>query len=421
MGEVFGNRNFRKLFFSNLFSGFGQGMTMIGISWYLVESTGTASLLGSTMLISSILTLLVGPYTGTLIDRFSRKAILQIEQLGGFAVLAVLAAWGFWGTYQEWMMVLIFLATTFMFQVHEPTQAAFVQEAFDQKHYNAINSLLEIENQTALVLAGGFAGLLLGKFGLHVVLLLNALTYFIAFLMLSGIDYVFTLEKQAEKSSRTSWVELFSQSWIYIRERRGFLIFGVSALMPFIAVLLVNLLNPVFVSQTLGEDVKIFSLGEVTYSIGAVLAGMLIALISRKFGAFSTMVFHYLLMAIVLVLTVALPKGWIFVLLSAFLGWCNVSTRLIRQTIYMELLPNRLMGRVMSFFRSIGTLIRLLLLALFTVMIDATGAAAGFLVLASLILCATVGIVVSMPILMRQVATPDTLADQGTVEQVHKT
>lgn len=184
MGEVFGNRNFRKLFFSNLFSGFGQGMTMIGISWYLVESTGTASLLGSTMLISSILTLLIGPYTGTLIDRFSRKAILQIEQLGGFTVLAVLAAWGFWGTYQEWMMVLIFLATTFMFQVHEPTQAAFVQEAFDQKHYYAINSLLEIENQTVLVLAGAFTGLLLGKFGLHVVLLLNALTYFIAFLML---------------------------------------------------------------------------------------------------------------------------------------------------------------------------------------------------------------------------------------------
>ena len=63
VGEIFRNRNFCRLFFSNLFSGFGQGMTMIGISWYLVESTGSASLLGSTMLLSSILTLLVGPYS----------------------------------------------------------------------------------------------------------------------------------------------------------------------------------------------------------------------------------------------------------------------------------------------------------------------------------------------------------------------
>jgi hypothetical protein len=47
MSEVFGNRNFRKLFFGNLFSSCGQGMTMIGIAWYLVQTTGTAKLLGS--------------------------------------------------------------------------------------------------------------------------------------------------------------------------------------------------------------------------------------------------------------------------------------------------------------------------------------------------------------------------------------
>lgn len=403
--KVFRNHNFCKLFFSNLFSGFGQGMTMIGISWYLVESTGSASLLGSTMLISSILTLLIGPYTGTFIDRYSRKTILQIEQLGGFTVLALLAAWGFWGDYQEWMLILIYLSATFMFQLHEPTQAAFVQETFDQKHYKAINSLLEIENQTALVLAGAFAGYLLGPFGLHVVLLLNALTYFIAFLLLTKLDYVFTLKKQVEASPRTSWMEQFYQSWVYIRERRGFLIFGVAALIPFIAVMLINLLNPIFVSQSLGEDVKIYSLGEVTYSIGAVVAGFIFTWISQKVGSFFYMVFNYLLMAVVLVLTVSLPQGWIFVLLSTFIGWCNVSTRLTRQTLYMDLLPNRFMGRVMSFFRSVGTLIRLMMLALFTFMLDSTGATVGFLIVASLLAIATLGIVVSMPVLMRQLGS----------------
>ncbi|MGG4495385.1 MFS transporter [Brevibacillus reuszeri] len=416
MGEVFRNRNFRRLFFSNLFSGFGQGMTMIGISWYLVESTGSASLLGSTMLLSSILTLLVGPYSGTLIDRFSRKAILQIEQLGGFVVLALLAVWGFWGSYHEWMLVLLYMATLFMFQIHEPAQAAFVQETFTPKHYKAINSLLEIENQTALVLAGGFAGMILGKFGLHVVLLFNALTYLIAFLMLSGIDYVFTLGNQAEKSPRRSWVEQFYQSWVYIRERRGFMIFGVSALVPFIAVMLANLLNPIFVSQVLREDVKIYSLGEVTYSIGAVGAGIMLAWFSRKLGAFSYMVLNYVFMAIVFVLTIAIPNGWVFVLLSAFIGWCNVSTRLIRQTLYMELLPNRYMGRVMSFFKSIGTLMRLTLLALFTAMLESTGAQVGYVVLASFLILAALGILFSMRLLMRQVDKAETMTGQGSAE-----
>lgn len=42
MKEVFFDRNVQKLFFANLFSGFGQGMTMIGISWHLVTETGSA-------------------------------------------------------------------------------------------------------------------------------------------------------------------------------------------------------------------------------------------------------------------------------------------------------------------------------------------------------------------------------------------
>lgn len=160
----------------------------------------------------------------------------------------------------------------------------------------------------------------------------------------------------------SNWIAHFHQSWVYIKEKRGFLIFGVSALMPFMAVLLVNLLNPLFVSQNLGGEVMIDSFAEVTYSIGGLLAGMLITCLSRKSGPFPYMVFHYILMAIALVLTVVIPQGWSFVLLSAFIGWCNVSTRLIRQTLYRELLPNRVIGKVVSFFRSVGTLIRLLLL-----------------------------------------------------------
>nr|WP_276531884.1 MFS transporter [Brevibacillus invocatus] len=169
--EVFRNRNFRKLFFSNLFSGSGQGMTMIGISWYLVESTGSASLLGSTMLISSILTLLMGPNLGTWIDRFSRKTILQMEQLGD---VRFYPSWLF-GVFGECITngcwLLFFFATTCMSQIHEPTLTAFVQETFDQKHYKTINSLLEVQNQIALVLAGAFAGMLLDKYGLHLVIL----------------------------------------------------------------------------------------------------------------------------------------------------------------------------------------------------------------------------------------------------------
>jgi len=213
MKEVFAHAEFRKLFFSNLFSGFGQGMTMIGIAWYLVETTGSAQLLGSTMFTSAVLMFFIGPYIGTLIDRFSRKKMLLIENLIGFAVLGSLAAWGFWGPYAEWMLIAIYLVTTFIYQIHYPAQSALVQEGFEARHYDSINSLLEIEGQTASVLAGGVTGVLLNSYGLHIVILFNALTYLFAFGLLSTMKYTFTLEGEARANRGVTWLGQLGQSW----------------------------------------------------------------------------------------------------------------------------------------------------------------------------------------------------------------
>lgn len=362
MKEVFAHPEFRKLFFSNLFSGFGQGMTMIGIAWYLVETTGSAQLLGSTMFTSAVLMFFIGPYIGTLIDRFSRKKMLLIENVIGFTVLGALGVWGFFGAYAEWMLIAIYLVTTFMYQIHYPAQSALVQEGFEPRHYNSINSLLEIEGQTASVLAGGIAGLLLNSYGLHIVILFNALTYLFAFGLLSTMKYTFTLEGEAKANRGVTWLGQLGQSWRYIRERRGFLIFGISALMPFIAIMASNLLKPVYVSQTLKADVSIFSFGEMAYAIGAVAAGVLVSVVVAKFGQLSSMVGSTLLFAVVIVAMVALPYGWALVASYMVYGWCNASVRLIRQSLYMTVVPKHLMGRVMSFFNSVGMMMRLVLI-----------------------------------------------------------
>lgn len=396
MKEVFSNAQFRKLFFSNLFSGFGQGMTMIGIAWYLVETTGSAQLLGSTMFSSAVLMFFIGPYIGTLIDRFSRKSMLLVENLIGFLVLGAMGVWGFFGPYAEWMLIAIYFVTTFIYQVHYPAQSALVQESFEPRHYNSINNLLEIEGQTASVLAGGVAGFLLHAYGLHVVILFDALTYLFAFGLLSTMKYTFTLDMVAKANQGVGWLGQLGQSWRYIREKRGFLVFGISALMPFIAIMASNLLQPVYVSQTLQADVSIFALSEMAYAIGAVAAGVLVSIVAAKVGQLSAIASNTLLFAIVIAAMVSLPYGWVLVASNMVYGWCNASVRLIRQSLYMTIVPKQFMGRVMSFFNSIGMMMRLVLIGLFTLMIDQTGAGAGYVIVAGLLLLAAAGLAATM-------------------------
>lgn len=400
MWEVFGQRGFRKIFISNLFSGFGQGMSMIGISWYLVNHSGSAHVLGTTMFVSSILMFLIGPYLGTLIDRFSRKILLLLVNGLGFVVLTFCAIWGYSLPYENWMLILIFMVTVLINQIHYPTQSALVQESFDDRHYNHINSLLEIESQTASVLAGGIAGIILGQFGLPVVLLFDGLTYLFAVGLLSTLEYRFTLGHHVKANAGKNWWRQLHDSWLFIREKPGFLLFGITAMLPFVAVMVGNLLAPVWVNQTLHADVIIFSTHEMTYAIGAVAAGFLVMQMTNRWGAFASMVGNMLVFALVLGLIVALPYGWMFVFLTTFIGWGNASVRLIRQNVYMCIVPKQHMGRVLSFFQSIGLLLRLPLLGLFTVLIDSTGAGTGYIVLAILVLLGAVGCYNSMRLIL---------------------
>lgn len=417
MKEVFFDRNVQKLFFANLFSGFGQGMTMIGISWHLVTETGSAKPLGTTMFVSAILMVLLGPYIGTRIDRFSRKVILLVENAVGFGLLFALALWGFSAPYEEWMLIALFLVTTLIFQVHYPTQSALVQERFAERHYPAINSLLEIETQTASVLAGGAAGLMLGWYGLPVVLLFDALTYLFAFVLISRMEYVFTLEKHVRENADAGWLVQFAQSWRYIKEKRGFLLFGVSVFMPFIAVMVSNLLAPVFVDQTLQADAFIYSLAEMTYAIGAVAAGFLIAGMTKRFGEVRSLVGNTLLFAAALIAVVAFPYGWAFVALQTLFGWCNASVRLIRQNLYMVIVPKHLMGRVLSFFQMVGLMMRLALIGLFTLILDDTGAGAGYLILAGLLVLAAWGASVTIRLLLPSPVQPDAPSPEKVVHR----
>ncbi|MGC5325701.1 MFS transporter [Brevibacillus sp. SYSU BS000544] len=400
MKEVFRQPDFQKLFYSNLFSGFGVGMSMIGISWHLVKESGSAQVLGSTMFISAVLSFFIVPYIGTLIDRYSRKNILLQINAAGFIVIGLCALWGYTADYNQWMLIGVFLVTNLIMQVHYPTQSALVQESFADRHYNSINSLLEIESQTASVLAGGISGIILESMGLPFVLLFDALTYLFAFFLLSRMNYTFTLNKRNQANGRKNWLHQLGDSWIFVREKKGFVLFGITAFLPFVAVMVGNLLAPVFVSQTLKADVIIFSAHEMTYAIGAVAAGFLIIRLSEKVGNMRAMIANMMLFALTLVCIVALPYGWMFVFLTTFLGWGNASVRLVRQNLYMRMVPKEHMGRVLSFFQSIGMLMRLLLLGLFTVLVDWTGAGTGYLILAVLVFAGAIGCYYSMRILL---------------------
>ncbi|MEW9502952.1 MFS transporter [Jeotgalibacillus marinus] len=391
MSEIFTNNTLRTLILANLFSSVGKGMVLIGISWNIVESTGTASPLGITILFSTAIMILIGPYIGIYIDKYSRKKILLTANFSGAVILSFFSLWGiFWGSYSTSVLTIIYVVSMVIRQIYFPAQYALVQETFKPKKYQKINSVLEVQNQVVKVMAGVFAVFILVQYSLHTVFIITSITYLIAFLLLIPLKYSFTVNED-KKTKKNSYKEL-TKGLKFIINMKGFIIFGLSVFTPFVVFMVGNLLAPAFVNIDLQENVSVFSSGEITYALGAVLAGILVTRILTKICKFTFLITNITLFSISLIGMVLILKGWAFVLVYLFMGWTVSSTRLISQTIFMEIVPKNLMGRVMITLDLLSLVIRVILIAIFTISIDIVGAGSGYLILSVLLFGAAMGI-----------------------------
>ena len=150
------------LFVANIISGFAQGISMIAIPWYFADILGMGSSYNKSYALLTFISLFWGLYSGTLIDKFSRKNLFLISNLCCAIFIGSIASYGMIYGETPWFLVLaVFGITMFHYNIHYPNLYAFGQEISEPKNYGKLNAYIEIQGQSTSILAGGFAAILL--------------------------------------------------------------------------------------------------------------------------------------------------------------------------------------------------------------------------------------------------------------------
>ncbi|AJD89688.1 hypothetical protein JMA_03710 [Jeotgalibacillus malaysiensis] len=139
--------------------------------------------------------------------------------------------------------------------------------------------------------------------------------------------------------------------------------------MPFIGVMVTNYLFPVYLADVLETSGSMYGIQSMIYAIGAVTAGMIVPFIAAKWGVGKTIIYCMVIYtaAISVILFANIP---LYLALMFFIAIGNSGTRVARNTFMMDQIPNEIIGRVDGLFRSIGLLLRIVLLAIFTGMVS---------------------------------------------------
>lgn len=366
----------RRLLAANLTSSIGSGITIIAVPWLLVNRPGGSQIFGWATVLTTLAIFLFAPYYGAWVDRHSRKTMLLLgEAFGATATLTMALSGFFLGGYATWQLVAVYFCGMFYYTLHYPAKFAFVQQIFPREHYQSLTSMMEIQGQTASMLAGGLASLLLDRVELSTILLLDAGTYAVSYWLQSGIPYEPTHQhgRDPAAAAPNAWSAV-GEAWAWLRGRPMLSVFLLCSFVPFLGIMVGNYLFPIYVSHTLHASPAVYGRGEMIFAIGALTAGFLVPHLTVRFNHARTTVALAGVFLVALTLLVIWPRIGPYYFALLLLGLGNAGVRVARNVIVLESVPNALMGRVHVFFLVFERSLRTLLILLMTLLVDVRGA-----------------------------------------------
>ncbi|MEC0068107.1 MFS transporter [Bacillus cereus] len=385
---------------ANSLSAIGSGIVMITIPWLLIKESGEETTFGYVSIIATLIMFLLTPFIGQSIDRFSRKSLLLCNEGIGIAVIGIMVIWGFAGqSYHSIHYILIYIAGSFYYLLFYPTIFAFNQEIFQAEHYKSLSGTMEIQGQLTQVISGAAASFLIEIVSLKWILLVDMLTFAGAFFLFLCIPYV----KKKEVKRKITFKKQLFEGIHFMKKRPKLFWFLLATYMPFIGVMMANYLIPVYISDILKANASVYAIEGMMYGVGAVVAGICIPLIMKYVKTEVSIVMTMFIYVISITAMIIEPSVIFLYGLAIFQAVGNAGTRVARNVLMMEEIPNEVMGRVDSLFRLIGTGIRIVLLMLFTAGVSKAGVMLPFYVL-SCILIFSLGIAIYYVLSQRKVA-----------------
>lgn len=345
MTELLRDSRIRRLLLANITGSIGSGITIIAIPWLLIQRAHGEQLYGYVTIATTVALFAIVPHYGAWLDRHSRKAAMLAGEIFGATCTLTMAAWMFLtGETATWQLLFLYFSGMLYYTLHYPAKFAFVQQIFERRHYQRLMSLLEVQGQTASMLAGGLASVLLDHVSFRTILLIDGSTYVISYFIQRTIPYEPTHLRDVKP--RVSAAADLMEGLRWLGARPQFTLFICCTFAPFIAVMVGNYLFPIYVQHVLHASASVFGRGEMAFAVGAIIAALVGPVILARASSASAALIMMAVFTGGLALMYGLHTVLSFYLALLLLGVGNAGARIARGTVLLHEVPNALMGRV---------------------------------------------------------------------------
>ncbi len=218
------SKMFAALWIGQSFSRFGDSVLFIVLPIVVYSLTGSTMTMGLLMTLLTIPQVMLLPFAGMIVDRFSRKRLMMITDLIRFCLLTLIAVLSV--IYGVNIRVLDVFAVIYgsMEALFQPAYSAARAQVFTPDIRNAANSLTEVSQQLAKLLGPSLGGLILSFGSAAAGFAVDAVTFLISIVSLLFLKLPFQVLSEARDAKRERFIqelmggyhELRKHGWLWI-------------------------------------------------------------------------------------------------------------------------------------------------------------------------------------------------------------
>jgi MFS family permease len=338
--------NFRLYFAGQLISSTGAWMQIMAQGFLVFQLTGNPLWVGAVACAGGAPMLLMAPITGVIVDRFPRRTLMIITAVVDMLLAFILAALVALSIVQIWHIVVLAFLLGITAAVDMPSRQAFVLEMVgrpDMQSGIQLNSLL---NAGTRLLGPGLGGAALIAWGAVWCFFINGLSFVavIVSLVLMKVPYAIHGQRGAAPLTQIREGLAYARTHALIAP----LLLMVACMGLF--TLPIHQLYAAFAAQALGSpDVGLSAIASGN-GLGAVLAGVVVGWLVRRFGYGRVLVATLLAnttMGILFSLQTAIIPAAILAALAGLATVCHVVSL---NTMIQNIVPDSFRGRVLSLY-----------------------------------------------------------------------
>jgi len=356
------------------FSLVGSRLVQFALVWWLTETTGSATVLAMATMVAILPGVILGPFAGTLVDRWNRRVVMIVAD-GFVALVTAWLAYLYWtGAATVWHVYAAMVAQALGGAFHWPAMQASTSLMVPKKHLARVAGLNQTMQGALSIVAPPLGALLLSLLPLQGIMAIDLVTAALAIvpLFFVAIPQPEQVAGQAQKSS--VWSD-FRSGLRYVSGWPGLMIILAMAMVINFVVNPAFSLMPLLVTEHFRGGAPQLGWLESAWGGGMLVGGLLLGL----WGGFRRRIYTTmmgLVLAGLSIMVLGLVPGNAFSLALAAMLVAGLMNPLINGPLFAILqgtVAPEMQGRVFTLVQSLATAMMPLSLAVAGPVSDAVG------------------------------------------------